>query len=427
MKKTIYILTAFTVYCTCQATAQSDSTVVTLNQCIEAALTNNPGIKRAANEASISAIGIRIAQSGLYPVVSVEASGGLSNEYRLGNDYKIGAAKLTADLLLWQKGKVQSSIEQSRYISVASVASLESGKQEIIVSVKTVYFNCIQEVQFYRIALENVSKAELYLKYASERYKTGAGRNSDALKAESDLAEAEFERDSYLSLLKQAQNELSMLTGLSINSLSKQEDILQIDNPELYNKLSDSLIALAFQNYPELQIINNLKLSQQAKIQETKADRYPRISVNSGYNWNYNPAIQEQKGWYSVIALRWNIFNGNEQSYRLQSEKLKNSSYENQADELKNFLIKEVSNRIISIKEAENQINLSHSLMKSTAINLEMAEAQFKAGTGSMLELTDARINNLLAKQKNIQALTALQIALANLERLIGNTYENKK
>jgi len=84
-------------------------------------------------------------------------------------------------------------------------------------------------------------------------------------------------------------------------------------------------------------------------------------------------------------------------------------------------LFKEVSNRLIALKEADNQIALSFSLMATTAENLEIAQAQYKAGTGSMLELADARINDLSAKQKNIQAIAAYQIAMANLERLIRN------
>ncbi|NOU19776.1 MAG: TolC family protein [Bacteroidales bacterium] len=424
MKKTIYILIVFYVHISWQTMAQIESTNVALSQCIDAALINNPSIKESENDASISALGIKMAQSGLYPTVSIEGSGGISDQYRLGNDYKIGTAKLTIDQLIWQKGKVKSVIEQTRFTKDASIASLEARKQELIVSVKKIYFTCLQQNQLYLVAQDNVSKAELFLEYARERYKIGVGRKSDILKAESDLAEAEFERDSYRNSLKQSQNELSMLTGLSDNNQSLLVDTWQVGNLETYNKQSDSLFAIAFKNYPELQMINNLGLMQQAKIQETKAEFYPRIGVSAGYNWSYNPIVQKQNSWYSVVALRWNIFNGNEKRYRLQSEKIRRISYENQADEIKTFLIKEVSNCLISIKEAENQIVLTNKLMKTTSENLEIAKSQFNVGTGSMLELTDARVKDLSAKQKNIQAMTTFQIAMANLERLIGNTNE---
>lgn len=427
MKKTIYILIAFYVHISWQAMAQSESTIVTLNQCIDAALMNNPSIKQSENETSISNLGIKMAQSGLYPAASVEGSGGFSDQYQLGNDYKYGAARLTIDQLLWQKGKVKSSIEQARFLKEVSNASLEARKQEIIVSVKKIYYTCLQQNQLYLVAKDNVSKTELFLEYSRERYKIGNGRKSDVLKAESDLAEAEFEKDSYKNSLKQSLNELSMLTGLSANNLSLLADTWQVDNLGTYTKQVDSLFSIAFQNYPELQMINNLELSQQAKIQETIAEFYPRIGASAGYDWSYNPIIQRQNSWYTAITLRWNIFNGNEKHYKLQSEKIRKINYENQVDEMKKFLIKEVSNCLISIREAESQISLTTKLIKTTSENLEIAKSQFKVGTGSMLELTDARVKDLSAKQKNIQAITAFKIALSNLERLTGNTYKNKK
>jgi outer membrane protein TolC len=61
-------------------------------------------------------------------------------------------------------------------------------------------------------------------------------------------------------------------------------------------------------------------------------------------------------------------------------------------------------------------------MIKTASENLEIAMAQYKAGTGSMLELTSARTDRLDATQKNIRAYFAYQSALINLERLTENT-----
>lgn len=421
MKKTIYNLTVFLIFHYVQVFSQDSSGVITLNECIDSAIINNPVIKEAGNEVIISAIGVKTARSDRYPVVSADGSGGYSNEYRLGNNYKIGTAKFSIDQLLWQKGKVSSSIEQSYYNNEASRASLKVRQREIILSVKIAYYTSLQQVQLYQIAVDNISKASLFLEYARERFKVGTGRKSDVLKAESDLAEAEFDRDKYQNSIQQTLNELSMLTGITVTKLSQPDDSVLNQSVANYSGQADSLVALAFQFYPELQVTKNLQQSQQAKINEVHADLYPRLSANAGYDWTYNPVLQDQYGWYAVLGLRWNLFNGNYRRYQLQSEKIRMNSYENQKNEIKQFLIKEVNNRVISLKEAENQINLTSKLMKTTSENLEIAVAQYSAGTGSMLELADARVSDLLAKQKYILAITAFRIAQAYLERLTGN------
>jgi outer membrane protein TolC len=424
MKKKIWTL----IFCTLLlpgAFAQTGVQSVTLNQCIDSALIYNPFIKESVNETIISGLAVKTARSGLYPVISADFSGGYSNQYKLGNDYRSGNGTVSVDQVLWQNGKVKSSIDQARYNQNAADLSLEARKQDIILSVKTNYFNCLLQNQLYQIAIENVSKANLFLDYANERYKVGAGRKSDVLKAESDLAEAQFERDTYMNSLAQVQNELGMLTGFSPNQLSTLENRWSNDQLIKYGQFADSLSAIAFHNYPELLAINNLQLSQQAKIREVNAELYPRLGFNGGYNCSYNPVLSQQKGWYSALTLRWQIFNGNELRNRIQIEKTRKTIYENQEEEIKTFLIKEIRNRIISVNSAESQIRLTDRLMNTTSENLEIAKAQYKSGTGSMLELTDARMVDRLAKQKNIQAITSYQIALANLERLTGNM--NKK
>jgi multidrug efflux system outer membrane protein len=267
----------------------------------------------------------------------------------------------------------------------------------------------------------------MFLEYARERYKLGIGRKSDVLKAEGDLSEAEFERDTYLNSLAEAQNELGMITGISPRQFSNLENTWRRDQLDVYNEQIDELLSKAFRSYPELQAVNNLQMSQQARILQAKAGLFPRLGFNAGYNWSYNPAIQQVKGWYGVLTVQWPIFKGGEQRRQIQMEKTRKTVYENQADEIKIFLQKEISNRLIKIKEAESQIRLTERLIKTTSENLDVATAQYKVGTGSLLELTDARINDLRARQKKIQAITAYQIALASLERLTGNMNEIKK
>jgi outer membrane protein len=422
MKKTIHALIILAFFSSCiEVIAQTDTVAVTLDQCIINALNFNPSIKEAVNELKAATFAVKIAGSGLYPVVSTDISGGFSNEYKLNNNYNTGDFTLSADQVLWQKGKINANIKQARYNQQAESFSLEAQKQDIIVLVKTAYFNCLLQSQLYKMAIGNVTNAGLFLEYAQERYKIGAGRKSDVLKAGNDLSEAEYERDAFRNSITRAQNELSMLTALTPEKLSRLENTLKYNRLDDYNGQLDSLRSAALSNYPELKRVNDLELAQQAKISQVKAELYPRLGFNAGYNWNYNPVLQEQKGWFTLMTLRWQLFTGNERNYQIKTEIIRKNIFENRKEEVKNFLQKEISNRLINIKEAESQIRLTYRMIVTTTENLEIAKAQYTSGTGSMLELTEARIDDLTARQKNIEAITAYKFALVNLERLTGN------
>jgi outer membrane protein TolC len=401
-----------------------DTSALSLNECTDAALHNNPRVKESENEVNISNLDFKTAQSGMRPVISAEASGGLSDQYKWGNNYRIANASISANQILWQKGMVKSSIKEAGYVQESTKSSLKAQLQEITLAVKTSYINCVLQDQLYNNTLDNVAKARLFLDYANERYRIGAARKSDILKAESDMAEAEYESSNYRNSREQARNELAMLTGLPVQRLTRLENLPE-QQMEEFTEIADSLHRNAIKNYPELLAIENMERAQQAKIGQANAALYPQLSVRGGYDWSYNPTLKEQKGWYTVVALRWDIFNGNERRHRIQTEQVRESIYKNQSEQVRILLIKEINNKLIDLKQAEEQIALSIRLITSTSANLEIAKAQYTTGTGSMLELTDARINDLKAKQRNIQAVASYQMAKANLERLTNNTYDN--
>jgi outer membrane protein TolC len=398
---------------------------VTLDQCIEAALTNNPTLKEAANTSSRAAVDVNIARSGRFTSVSTEIAGGFSDRYSSGNNYETGYARIRADQMVWQKNRVNAAIEQARLAVRATDASFDATKQEIILSVKTLFYVCQQQQQLQIIAGENVTRAGVYLQYARERVNAGLGRRSEVLKAESDLAEAIFDQNTTMNTYRKVLNDLAMLTYLPSDQLANHAK-WEADTLANSVQSKDSIIKMALTHFPELQVILNLRSSQESKIKEVRAARYPGVFLNTGYEWNYNPLTDDQKGWYALVTLRWDIFNGNANRYREKLEYLKKENYNYQAEVMQNYVVREVSNRIISLLETVEQINLTRSLLKTTRENLAVAQGQYIAGTGSILELTDARLTDLQTQKNNVQAVTGYKIALANLERLTGKTFEKQ-
>lgn len=431
MRKITYTIIVLALFGSLRIYAQCDTCVIPLEEYINYALSYNPAIKKATNELNLKTLAIKSAKSALYPVISTDISGGFSNEYRSNLNYKTCMAVLSADQALWQNGRINADIEQASFLARSEGFTLDARKMDIISSVKIAYLNCLLQRQLFNIAVDNVSKANLFLEYAQERYNAGAGRKSEVLKAESDLYEAQFDKDSYLNSIAEAQNELAMLTGLSPDRFSKLEDPLRFNRPDEFEEQIDSLLTKAFRNYPELQIIKNNQLAQRARVRLVQAELFPRIGLNAGYNWSYNPVFQEQKGWFTLVTFRWQLYNGNAHRTQIKSEITRGTIIENAKSEVENWLLKEINNRIINIREALSQIRLTGHMIITTSENLEIARAQYTSGTGSILELADARIADLNSRQKNIKAVTACQIALVNLERLTENInqykYQNEK
>jgi adhesin transport system outer membrane protein len=388
-------------------------------------LSSNPALRSAANETALSEKEIYIARSERFADVSLESNAGLSDEFRVGNDYKYLNARLSAEQLLWHNRKVDAVLQQARYNAFVANHSFDGARQDLILAVKTAYFNCQQQFALYCLAEDNIRRSVLLLDYALERSKLGTGKRSDVLKAESDQAQAEFEKELYYNAFRNSKNDLTALTGLSPGDSWKPDSIQPDQQGFSLNESADSLIKLSVSGYPELQAAINRELGQKEAVRASRAVLFPALSLGTGYALSDDPAYGQQKSWSALLTLRWNLFSGNEKQYRLQCEQIRAEKLSNQTEATRIELIRNINNWLISLDEARQQITLFQSMKTTTSESLEAAKAQFMAGTGSMLELTDARITDLMANRNFIQAITKYRISRANLERLTGKTYEN--
>jgi outer membrane protein TolC len=399
---------------------------VTLPEFIDAALTNNPVLKSAANETTISGKEIRIARSERYARVFLESNAGFTNEFSKEDDYKYLNTRIYAEQLLWQNRKVDATLQQARYNALATNSSFDGSRQDLILAVKTAYFNCQQQFELYRLAEDNTRHTALLLDYAFERSKLGTGKRSDVLKAESDRSQAEFEEERYHNAFRSSVNDLIALTGLS-PGVNWKPDSIKLEEPAITTcQSADSLIQLAVSEYPELQAALNREFMQKEAEKASRALLYPSLSVNTGYAWSDDPTFGQQKNWSALLTLRWNLFSGKENQYRLQCEQIRTEKLRYQTEAIRLDLIRNINNWLISLDEARQQIDLFRLMKTTTREGLESAKAQFMAGTGSMLELTDARITDLMTNKNFIQAITMYRISLANLERLTGKTNEKE-
>lgn len=398
---------------------------VALPEFINAALINNPVLKSAANESVISEKEIHIARSERFANISLESSTGFMEEFKIGNDYKYLNARLSAEQLLWQNRKVNAVLQQARYNAAVANYSFEGARQDLILTVKTAYFNCQQQFALYSLADNNARRAALLLDYALERSKLGTGKRSDVLKAESDHSRAEFEKELYYYAFLNSVNDLTTLTGLS-PGVGWKPDSIQFEEPATStHESADSLIKLAVSDYPELLVAINREMMQKEAVKVSRALLFPALSLNTGYSSRHDPTFGQQNSWSALLTLRWTLFNGNEKQYRLQCEQIRTEKLTNQKEATRLELIRNINNWLLSLDEARQQITLFRSMKRTTIEGLEAAKAQFMAGTGSMLELTDARVTDLMANKNLIQALTRYKISRANLERLTGKTDEN--
>jgi outer membrane protein len=120
------------------------------------------------------------------------------------------------------------------------------------------------------------------------------------------------------------------------------------------------------------------------------------------------------------LTARWNVFDGYKRKTKIRTEKLQAQSLQYQQEDLLLELRREIDNRINALIVANNQIQISESLKKSTSENLKVVEEEYRLGISSMLELSNAQVDDFEASIKLVEAVAGYRMAYALIERVVG-------
>ncbi|PLX08403.1 MAG: hypothetical protein C0594_06020 [Marinilabiliales bacterium] len=187
---------------------------LTLDDLIGLALENNPGIKEQSAKTEISSLQKNIMESSLYPQISSNTNTSLSNENSLNSKYYSINSGINIDQVIWQKGKNKEIIKQYDALYDAEVQYFEGSKQNLILKIRLLYSDLQRYSELNKLSVENIKLAELFMESAKEKNKVGINKYSDILKAESDLAEAQYNSSNYTWLIKNIETQLSLYAGI---------------------------------------------------------------------------------------------------------------------------------------------------------------------------------------------------------------------
>lgn len=157
---------------------------------IAVATRERPDLEAARSAAAAAAAQVRVARSGLYPTVSLNANSGYTSSsvqgFR-GRTYSIG---FTVDLPAFTGMARQYSLRSASDQLDAANARAEQTRQQIALQVFTAYYNLKTAADRVRTAADLLASATESESVARGRYREGVGSIVDLLIAQSALADS---------------------------------------------------------------------------------------------------------------------------------------------------------------------------------------------------------------------------------------------
>ncbi len=408
-------------------TIREKEAVLSLDECIALAQSNNPALLASAYEVEKSRINTVEARSGYYPEINLSVGADVYKNRQDEISGKSGSysrynADARAHYYLYQGGGKTATYDAAESAYRAVTNQHEASLQDLILNVSQAYYRYLQSRHLEKAALQALERAEYFLEFAQARFDAGLVSRADILKAEVERSNAE------LSLIRARNTRLFTMGALNV--LLGREAHLPIEVRDDLEKTDlkgtrefRNLHGRALRMRPEIRKAEAQISAQKADIRFARSKIYPWISADTGVDLFCSSLSTGIKGsWFAGVGLTFPVFNGYANQARIAQEKTALNVLNKQMQALKQEIGQEVWNAYLDLKQAEERIDNTAVLLASAEENLALAEEEYREGVGSMMEVIDAEAALVAAEEGRIEALADFKIALAVIDRVAGTS-----
>jgi outer membrane protein len=408
-----------------QSDAPTDTTStiqLTLKQAEALAIKQNPQISVGRLSALAARQVTREARSALWPTSSVDltavdardnsriTAGGLNNPII----YDRAAAGANVSQLITDFGHTSNLVSSASYAAKAENQNAMATQQQILLAVDQAFYGALQAQALLTVAQQTVSARQTVTDQVQALFDNKLKSQLDLSFANVNLAQAK------LLLLDGENNQKSALATLS--------SILGYDNLQNFALVEDGetavappasindLIAQALNLRPEIRALD-FQFKAAEKFHNAERDQLlPSIRALGaiGDTPVRDPVLSN---WYATAGVNMDIpvFNGFLYPAQSREAKLREQAAQERLRDLRNRISRDVRSSWLNANTAYQRLSVTQQLLDQANLALSLAETRYKLGLSSIVELSQAQLQQTQAQISGAQAGYDYRLALAVL------------
>lgn len=458
MKKFSVSLWAFLLVIAFAVSGLAQSRSLTLGECIQLALKQNPEVRNAYRQIDIAGSGVTSARSTIMPKVSGSASSGRSIQaprtflqdvpihidpitkkvtYAQREIIQAGYTRNSHNLgvslsqTIFDGGKWWNRIREANATYRSAEWNYKSTRQKIILQVTQRYFELLKALQLQNVYEKAVKSSQEQFRKTQSMYEVGAVAQVDVYKAKVTLGQAK------MNLINQKKQVIIAKSNLNVALGKNPATPLQILQKDVewvpFTGTVEDAKRIALSNNPGLRSLKEQIASNKYAIRVAKGDYLPQISARASYS-RFNTLLDRvYSGWdknYGLnvsLSVSWNLFNGFQREASISRENLNYLiSRENLSDQQR-ALLQSVEQAFMNLQTYREIYEINKENLKAAEEDLRLAQEQYKVGSGTLLEVVDAQVSLtrsratlVSTKYDNLIALAQLYNSMGSLEQKIG-------
>jgi outer membrane protein len=402
---------------------------LTLKQAEALAIKNNPQISVGRLLALASVQVTREVKSNLWPTATGDLTGVDAESGRritagaLNNPivYERAAAGLTVTQLITDFGRTTNLVSSANYAAKAENQNAMASKEQILLAVNRAFYNALQAHAVVTVAQQTVNERQTVANQVEALFKSKLKSELDFSFASVNLAQAKL-------LLLDAQNNenaafatLSMVLGFS--SLQDFQLVEEADPLTPPPADVNDLISQAFSDRPE---ILSLQFQYQSARKFQTAERdllFPSIRAIGvvGDTPVGNPAVAPSpsalNNTYGAVGgdIEIPLFNGFLYTARAREANLRAQATQERLKGMRNLISRDVRTSWLDANTAYQRLSVTQQLLQQANLALSLAQSRYNLGLGSIVELSQAQLQQTQAQISYAQAGYDYRLSLAVL------------
>jgi outer membrane protein TolC len=394
-------------------TQTSLSSSVGIDELVSEALKKNPGLQSALRQ--VEALRHRVPQEKTLPdpTVSIGWVGNIT-PFSVQQGDPSSNRGISANQSIPFPGKLKVRGEIADREAQAAWWEYEAARRKLVADVKSAYYDYFAATKAVEITQKNRDLLQKLSSIAEARYRVSKGVQQDVLRSQVEISLLQQRLTVFEQQLKTAQVRLNTLLFRDPDSALPAPASFE---PAKIGHSLDELYTLAREQDTGLQREQRMVERNQYAVSLAQKDYRPDFSV--AYTYQQRPDLQDMHGF--TVTANIPIFYRTRQREAVREENDQLASSEWSKENRQTELFFAVKQQYLLAKSSEQLLKLySQAVVPQSSLALESSMASYEVGTVDFLTILTNFTVVLDYQVSYYRELANYQMALANLEPLVG-------
>ncbi|MDI3280018.1 MAG: TolC family protein [Bacillota bacterium] len=399
------------------------------------ALAKEQSLSLAAARAQVEAAQAKVqqARAGFWPQIGLSAGYSQFSEEQMVSVSMIDTPRGSSPVLeladhlystqvrlqqpLYTGGRLTAAQRQAELGLTAAEKELERVGLDLELQVAEAYYAVLRSRGLERVAQKAQEQVAAHRRALEEMYRAGTAVEADLVRVRAQEAALRQNLLKAQHGRQVAEESLKLLVGLPPEAALELQDVPEV--PEALRGYEE-VLSTALERRPELVRARLGAAQAEAGLQMARSALYPNLTLMVDYSWQEKELRLENGSWTARLNLSWSLFDAGAGRSRLQEAEAMARQSELAVRQLEDATRLEVRQRWLAVQEAQEAIGVAELEVQRAREDLRLAEARFRAGMGTSVEVLDAQAALVQAEEKWVQARYDYHLAVARLKRTAG-------